>query len=160
MADRPAITRAASPGASSTRPAQDLYMLCAFYPKPGTCEAVYRKAMSDNSIFAQAVRAEYTGYVRYLGGTETLTDMDRQYLKENGIMVPFDLSGANQAGLHNVISDPSLTADAKRAAVNNFLSRAVEAELYCNFNSCGDPSGEEATTGTQPTAPRSIRVQG
>jgi hypothetical protein len=131
-----ANTVTAGPSAAQTQPAADLYMLCAFYPKPGTCEAVYQKALKDNSITAEAVRAEYTGYARYLNGSSPLTDADRQYLRETGILVPNDLSPANQAGLHNVINDPALTADARRAAVNNFLSRAVEAELYCGFNNC------------------------
>lgn len=111
-------------------------MVCAFYPKPGTCESVYQQAMKDTSISAQAVRAEYTGYARYLNGTGSLTDADRRYLKDNAVMVPADLSAANQSGLHNVINDPSLNPDARRAAVNNFLSRAVEAELFCSLNDC------------------------
>ncbi len=98
--------------------------------------------MKDTDISAQAVRAEYTGYVRYLGGSETLTERDRAYLKENQITVPNYLSAANQAGLHNVINDTSLKADAKRAAVNNFLSRAVQAELYCHVNNCEGPPPE------------------
>jgi hypothetical protein len=122
-------------------------MLCAFYPKPGTCEAVYQKALKDNSITAEAVRAEYTGYARYLNGSSPLTDEDRQYLKETGILVPSDLSAVNQAGLHNVINDPAFTADARRAAVNNFLSRAVEAELYCGFNSCETDTSHTAAAG-------------
>jgi hypothetical protein len=138
---------ASSTSAGENNSSRDLYLLCAFYPKPGTCERIYGQAMKDTSIWADAVRAEYTGYVRYLGGTANLTDADRQYLKENSIMIPNDLSAANQAGLHNVINDVTLVADAKRAAVNNFVSRAVEAELYCGFNSCGDTGGEMATAG-------------
>jgi hypothetical protein len=131
-----AVTPSTGPSAAQAKPVEDLYMLCAFYPKPGTCEAVYQKALKDNSITAEAVRAEYTGYAQYLNGSSPLTDEDRQYLKETGILIPSDLSAVNQTGLHNVINDPALTADARRAAVNNFLSRAVEAELYCGFNSC------------------------
>ena len=138
----PVITVQASPPSATASP-QDLYMVCAFYPKPGTCEGVYRQAMRDNSISAQAVRAEYTGYARYLNGAETLSEADRQFLKDSGIRVPQDLSPANQAGLHNVINDPSLSGDARSAAVNNFLSRAVEAELYCGFNNCEVPARAE-----------------
>jgi len=133
--------------ASESKPAastQDLYTVCAFYPKPGTCEEVYQQTMRDNSITAQAVRAEYTGYARYLNGTAALTETDRQFLRDNGIRVSGDLSLTNQAGLHNVINDASLRGDAKRAAVNNFLSRAVEAELYCGLNSCNTPAREGA----------------
>lgn len=142
-----ANTVTAGPSAAQTQPAADLYMLCAFYPKPGTCEAVYQKALKDNSITAEAVRAEYTGYARYLNGRSPLTDEDRQYLKETGILIPSDLSAVNQAGLHNVINDPALTAGARRAAVNNFLSRAVEAELYCGFNSCEADTSRTDTAG-------------
>jgi hypothetical protein len=142
-----AVTPSTGPSAAQAKPTEDLYMLCAFYPKPGTCEAVYQRALKDNSITAEAVRAEYTGYARYLNGSSPLTDADRQYLKETGILVPGDLSPANQAGLHNVINDAQLSADARRAAVNNFLSRAVEAELYCGFNSCQESAIREADAG-------------
>ena len=67
--------------ANSTREggtADDLYLLCSFYPKPGTCEKAYERAMKDGSISAQSVRAEYTGDARYLRGIGTLTDTDRQ----------------------------------------------------------------------------------
>jgi len=124
--------------ARSTAPAADLYSLCAFYPKPGTCEDVYREAMQDETISAQAVKAEYEGYVRYLGGNAALTDADRQYLSRHGIRVPGDLTPANQAGLHNVINDPALSAEARLLAVNNFVSRAIQAELYCSFNHCAE----------------------
>ena len=142
-ASAPAITAQATeskPAAS----AQDLYLVCAFYPKPGTCGEVYRQAMHDNSISAEAVRAEYTGYARYLNGAAPLTKADRQFLKDNGIRVSDDLSPENQTGLHNVINDVSLSADTKRAAVNNFLSRAVEAEIYCGLNGCDTPPGTRA----------------
>ena len=135
-------------GRSVSQSLDDLYMLCAFYPKPGTCDAVYRQAMKDSSVSAQAVRDEYMGYARYLYGSSTLTESDHQYLKDNGILVPRDLSLANQAGLHNVITDATLYADAKRSAVNNFLSRAVQAELYCGFNKCDDPREQMTATGT------------
>jgi hypothetical protein len=126
--------------AGKQRGLQDLYILCAFYPKPGTCDEVYRQAMTDNGIGAEAVRAEYTSYVRYLGGSEKLTDADHRYLQENAILMPLGLSAANQAGLHKVINDPSMKGDAKRAAVNNFLGRAVQAELYCKFTPCDGPA--------------------
>ena len=141
---------APSPVTSSVgqnQPAEELYMLCAFYPKPGTCEPVYQQALKDNSISAKSVRAEYTGYARYLNGSSPLTDADRQYLKEAEILMPNDLSAANQAGLHNVINDPALTADARRAAVNNCLGRAVEAELYCEFNNCQEGASRPEVAG-------------
>ncbi|HEY2010871.1 MAG TPA: hypothetical protein VGH23_17920 [Rhizomicrobium sp.] len=142
-ADRaPVFTAQATQTGTAASP-QDLYMVCAFYPKPGTCEDVYRRAMRDKSVSAEAVRAEYTGYARYLSGAATLSEADRQFLKDNGIRVPQDLSPANQAGLHNVINDASLSDDAKRAAVNNFLSRAVEAEIYCGLNGCDAPARAE-----------------
>lgn len=135
---------------AQTKPAtsvQDLYMICAFYPKPDTCETVYQQAMKDNSISAEAVRAEYTGYARYLTGAASLTETDRQFLKDNGIRVPEDLSPADQAGLHNVINDVSVNGNAKPTAVNNFLSRAVQAELYCGLNSCDGSATESAAAG-------------
>jgi hypothetical protein len=129
---------------NESRGGEDLYLLCGFYPKPGACEKVYQRALKDTSIAAQAVRAEYLGYARYLTGRGSLTDADRQYLKDNGIWLPADLTGANQAGLHNVINDLSLDPASRRIAVNNFLSRAVQAELYCRFNSCEEGAKEPA----------------
>ena len=134
-ADRPQDSKM---DARAAAPATDLYSLCAFYPKPGTCEDVYRQAMQDDAISAQAVKAEYDGYVRYLGGNGRLTEEDRQYLNQHGIRVPGDLTPANQAGLHNVINDPALNDETRLLAVNNFVSRAIQAELYCSFNHCGD----------------------
>jgi len=131
------LNSAGQPAAS----AQDLYPLCALYPKPGTCEAVYRQALRDDAISAQAVKAEYEGYVRYLGGSATLTETDRQYLRQNGIRIVGDLTPANQAGLHNVINDPALAGQARLLAVNNFVGRAIQAELYCSFNRCSDETG-------------------
>jgi hypothetical protein len=128
-----------------------LYMLCTFYPKPGTCEAAYRHAMHDNAIAAQAVRAEYAGYARYLNGSASLTDADRQYLKDENIPMPSGLDAANLAGLHNVINDAALTGNAKRAAINNFLGRAVEAQLYCGFNDCKGPATSHATAANSVT---------
>jgi hypothetical protein len=144
-----AVAEATSPGSAvnETRSLEDLYLLCSFYPKQGTCESVYRQAMKDTGIAAQAVRAEYMGYVRYLGGSETLTESDRHYLKENQITVPNYLSTANQAGLHNVINDATLTKDAKPAAINNFVGRAVQAELYCQVNRCESLRQETAKSG-------------
>ena len=125
----PAITAQATESKSAAS-AQDLYLVCAFYPKPGTCEAVYRQAMHDNSISAEAVRDEYSGYARYLNGAAPLTEADRQFLRDNGIRVPEDLNPANQTGLHNVINDASLSVDAKRTAVNNFLSFHRSRKLF------------------------------
>ena len=124
---------------------EDLYLLCAFYPKVGTCEDVYRRAMKDDSITAQAVRAEYMGYARYLHGSSGLSESDYRYLKENSIRVPAELNAVNRSGLHNVIHDETLKNDEKRAAVNGFLSRAVQAELYCGFNKCEELEEKMAT---------------
>ena len=129
-----------APTMQESRGGEDLYLLCGFYPRPGTCEKVYQQAMKDTSIAAQAVRAEYQGYARYLKGDASLSDADRQYLKDNGIWLPAGLTAVDQAGLHNVINDPSLSPASRRVAVNNFLSRAVEAELYCRLNGCGEGS--------------------
>ncbi len=139
-------TEASSPASAvnESRAGEDLYLVCGFYPRPGTCEKVYQQAMRDTSIAAQAVRAEYLGYARYLKGGGSLTDADRQYLRNNGIWLPAGLTPANQAGLHNVINDPSLSPASRHIAVNNFLSRAVEAELYCRLNGCGQGAEEPA----------------
>jgi hypothetical protein len=145
----PALTTASTSSQGESKSFQDFYLLCAFYPKPGICEDVYRHAMTDKDIKAQAVRAEYEGYARYLGNGQSLTDADRQYLRENQIRFPNDLSPADQGGLHNVINDPTLAkdADARRGAVNNFLSRAVEAQLYCGLGgSCNIGGGGSAMT--------------
>ena len=121
------------------------YLLCSFYPKSGTCDDVYNRALRDDSILSQAAKNEYLGYARYLRGASDLSDSDRQFLKENGVRMPDDLSVINQAGLHNVINDPALKSLSERlSAVNNFLIRADSAELYCHFNDCKVSSSEVA----------------
>jgi hypothetical protein len=127
---------AASP--SPVAPSGNLYQVCAFYPKPGTCEVVYLRALRDGSVAAQSVKAEYSGYARYLHGRAGLTDADRQFLRSNAIPLPSDLSPLDRAGLHNLLNQPGLDAQARRLAANNFLGRAVEARLYCDFNDCGE----------------------
>lgn len=127
--------------AQSAQPAVDVYTLCSFYPQGAPCAALYRQAQNDTSPAALSVRRAFEGYARYLGnaGAAGLTAQDRDYLTANGVPVPDDLSPANQTGLHNVINDPALAANAAERwrAVNNFIGRARQAELYCHFNSCG-----------------------
>lgn len=114
-----------------------LYTACAFHPQGAECEPVYQRALKDSSPGAAAVRDAFTFYARYLKNSAArLSDADRQFLKANNIVLPMGLSVADQAGLHNVIHDPSLSNAARVDAVNNFLARAVQAELYCSFNSC------------------------
>jgi hypothetical protein len=122
----------------------DLFTLCSFYPQGAPCAAVYQQALKDETNpAAHSVRDAVTYYSRYLKNPASFTDQDRAWLKENNITLP-DLDQANMGGLHNVIADPALAnnAGARRDAVNNYISRALEAELYCGFNKCGDsPSG-------------------
>jgi hypothetical protein len=117
----------------------DLYSHCTFYPQAPVCEKVYQQALTDPSPGARSVQAAYLGYARYLKNANgSLTDEDRQYLQRNFIDVPDGLSLQDIGGLHNVINDPALQndPDARVAAVNNFINRAIEAELYCGLNSC------------------------
>jgi hypothetical protein len=119
----------------------DQYIYCTFRPQAASCDAIYRLALRDPSPSAQSVKAAFEGYGRYVRNARgTLSEDDRGYLKTNGITLPPDLTAEDQAGLHAVINDSVLAkdADARRLAVNNFLSRAVQAELYCSFNSCNE----------------------
>jgi hypothetical protein len=122
----------------------DLFSLCSFYPQGAPCPAVYQQALKDEANPAsRSVRDAVTYYARYLKTPASFTDQDRAWLKDNAITLP-DLNQANMGGLHNVIADPALAnnAGARRDAVNNYISRALEAELFCGFNKCGDtPSG-------------------
>jgi hypothetical protein len=114
-----------------------LYTQCSFHPQGPGCPAAYQKALKDDSPDAAAVRDAFRYYARYLGTDNGgLTDADRQRLKQDGITLPKGLDAADLAGLHNVTNDPGLAADTRPAAVNNFLNRAVEAELYCGLNTC------------------------
>ena len=122
-----------------------LYIKCAFYPQANVCDQVYQTALADrDNPAAAAVRDEFEGYGRYLKSTDApLTPSDREYLVANAIPLPDDLSPAQSSGLHEVITDPLLQADAKAkiAAINNFLNRAEEANLYCSFNDCANTGG-------------------
>lgn len=132
----PAIT---DPAAIPTPTENRATYLCIFAPQPGQCDAVYRKALHDASPEGSSVRDAYEHYARYLKGENTLTDVDRQYLKASQTSVPDDLSPMQTSGLHNVINDPALarTAGDRKAAVTNYLSRAEEANIYCGLESCG-----------------------
>ncbi|HVZ27287.1 MAG TPA: hypothetical protein VG798_01400 [Rhizomicrobium sp.] len=117
------------------------YVQCNFRPQIAACRKLRDGA--ENSPAAEAVKAAYDGYGRYLlAPSAALTEADRHYLDQNGIRMPEGLSPADLSGLHHVINDPVTAADetARRIAVNNFLTRAVSAELYCSFNSCS-PEG-------------------
>ena len=121
----------------------DLFSLCSFYPQGAPCPAVYQQALKDNtSPASRSVRDAVTYYSRYLKNPASFTDQDRAWLKDNSITLP-DLNQTNMDGLHNVIADPALANDAgaRRDAVNNYISRALEAELFCGFNTCDLPSG-------------------
>jgi hypothetical protein len=128
----------AAHGAAAQTSAADPYIQCSFRPQAESCERLWQS--SQDNPAAASVKAAYDGYGRYLRApAAALTDDDRRYLADNAIRLPDDLSSENLSGLHHVINDPALAGDekARRVAVNNFLTRAVEAELYCGFNSCG-----------------------
>jgi hypothetical protein len=125
----------------------DLYTMCAFYPQGAPCAALYQRALKESAPPASAVRQAFEGYARYLTGSGGgLSDADKAWLTANGILIPVDLNSANQGGLHNVINDPALLAkpEERLRAVNNFIGRARQAELYCHFNGCGAPISDRA----------------
>ncbi len=122
----------------------NLYVRCSFYPQGRGCERAYQQALRDDSPAASSVRDAFKYYARYLKPDLTgLTDNDKRYLAQNEIRAPFDLSAANLAGLHNVINDSGFASDpnARRTAVNGYIARAVQAELYCGTSSCCDDNG-------------------
>jgi hypothetical protein len=118
----------------------ELYTLCTFYPEPGTCDPVYARAATDNTIpAAESARATYQSYVRYLNtDARALTPEDMAFLKTNNIALPDTLTPTELGGLHGVITDPALQRDAaaKLRAVNAFLGRAVQAHIYCVLHDC------------------------
>ena len=125
-------------------PPADPYTLCSFYPQGASCEAVYQQALKNESLpAARSVRDAFNSYARYLKPPGALSEQDRAWLQDNQIRLPDDLSPADLGGLHNVIADSALANDAaaRRNAVNNFISRALAAELFCGFNKCTDTSG-------------------
>ena len=126
---------------ASTNP----YTICAFYPQAAACPAVYQRALKDNDDpAARSVRDAFQFYGRYLKPPAAgLTHQDKAYLASAGIDLPADLDAGDLGGLHNVINDPELASDAlaRNQAVNGFINRALEAELYCGLNRCDAPSG-------------------
>jgi hypothetical protein len=128
-----------APAANAQPPSPDTYVKCNFRPQGDDCESLWRKGGNSDPA-AESVKGAYLSYGRYLRApAAALTDEDRRYLIGNDIKLPDDLSSADLSGLHYVINDPALGKDeaAWRRAVNGFITRAVEAELYCGFNGCG-----------------------
>ncbi len=83
---------------------------------------------------AASALAEYQGYARFLKtDIRALTDDDKSYLKANAVPLPDMLTPQQLGGLHGVINDPVLQGDSdlRLRAVNDFLSRAVQAHMYC-----------------------------
>jgi hypothetical protein len=136
-----AILLAAGTPAKALDDGVDRYVRCSFYPQGKGWDQAYQQALHDVNPAAASVRDAFEHYARYLKpDTSGLTDNDKRYLVQNEIRTPFDLSAANLAGLHNVVNDPSLAGDptARRLAVNGFIARAVQAELYCGTSGCQD----------------------
>lgn len=134
---------AAAGAPTDTASLEAQYIHCSFRPQDAGCAEAHQAALKNDDPAAQSVRDAFTDYGRYLAmPAASLTDQDRAYLKDNNIALPADLDAANLSGLHHVIGDRALSGEARRMAVVNYLSRAVEAELYCAFNACGKPGGE------------------
>lgn len=138
----------------------DPYTACALRPQAPACAMVYHQALKNDVPGAIAVRQAFDHYARYVESPSSgLTQADRRYLKDNQIDMPPNLNSKDLNGVHNVIHDPALQSDpdAKRGAVNNFISRALQAELYCDFNTCTSASGGASPrlTGQQRHAHRS-----
>ncbi|HWY60561.1 MAG TPA: hypothetical protein VNW15_01540 [Rhizomicrobium sp.] len=143
------ILAACLPARAQNSAAPDPYTLCAFYPQASSCGQVYQQALTDTTPASGAVRDAFRYYARYLTNpAPALTDQDRAYLTANDIDLPSDLVASDLGGLHNVINDPELAADAeaRSRAVNNFINRAVEAEIYCGLSSCADVTAAPART--------------
>ena len=116
----------------------DRYTLCSFRPQADACDAVYRQSLQDQSPAAVSVKEAFEAYGRYVrAASGDLTDDDRRFLNENGIVLP-DLDARDRAGLHAFIHSlpPGNDVEARRSAVNNYIGHAVRAELYCDFNEC------------------------
>jgi len=128
-------TLAATPLSLHAQP--DRYSSCSFYPQGAGCDQAYQQALTDKSPEALLVREAFQKYARYLKlPAAELTPEDQRWLKENSIRLPA-LNAANRSGLHHLLHDESLKEnEAKQAAANNFIGRAVEAELYCSLNGC------------------------
>ena len=134
---------AAAGAPADTASLETQYIHCSFRPQDAGCAEAHQAALKDESPAAQSVRDAFTYYARYLAmPAASLTDGDRAYLKADGIALPADLDASNLSGLHHVIVDQALSGEARHMAVVNYLSRAVQAELYCAFNACGKEDGE------------------
>ena len=74
------------------------------------------------------------------GGADSLTNSDLQYLSDNRIRIPNDLSKVQTGGLHRVINEQRTSRDAAtlEKQVNYYLNLAVEQTIHCAIN----PSGE------------------
>ena len=111
---------------------------CAFRPQSESCQAIYQHSLGDPAPTAVSVKDAFENYGRYVRAAKgPLTDEDRRYLAANNIALPPDLNAEDAAGLHELIHENSQNGSvASIRAINGFISRAVQAELYCYFNTC------------------------
>jgi len=132
------LTAQPAAGESNNENASSPFVRCTFYPQAQDCQAILTQATQDSDPRSQSVRNAYLGYAKYLRDAHgELTDEDRRFLQDHDIRLPSGLSTEDLAGLHNVIHDDQIRTIAERvSAVNNFIGRAVSAELYCAFNEC------------------------
>ena len=132
---------------------QDPYVMCTFYPAPGICDEIYRRAADDNNPMAASVVAEYQWYVRYLNTpARDLSADDLAWLSANAVTVPDNLTPEQIGGLHALMNDTALQKDTaeKYRAVSGYLGRAVQAHLYCVFNAC--PSSKNTASNSSERA--------
>jgi len=73
------------------------------------------------------------------GGADALTNTDLQYLSDNRIRIPNEVSKVQIGGLHRVINEPKTQKDAvtREKEVNYYLDLVVEQTIHCAINPLG-----------------------
>src|ERR1019366_6417386 len=95
-----------------------------------------------NDCRAQGVDDPLTAqqFINYeQGGADSLTNSDLQYLLDNQIRIPNDLSKVQIGGLHRVINESKTQKDAgvREKQVNYYLDLAVEQTIHCAISPNG-----------------------
>lgn len=101
------------------------------------CASVAPDAVRAQDVDSPLTQQQFDDYEQ--GAAVGLGDSDLQYLADNQIRIPNELSPAQLGGLHRVVSDPKTQKDpaTRKMQVDYYLNLAVKQTIQCAINPRG-----------------------